>query len=131
MRNPMTGDIMVKQKKKVICYKLSENDMNGITKAYSSKYDICDASDCFEDILAISASMVFINPDKLSKDQFDLLKIYFTYENNASVIFSSEPHISCDFMYYIDENLAEAQISWKNEYDKEALADKLIDNTEE
>lgn len=127
MINPKTGEEMVKPKKKIICYKLSESDLSGVTNAYKGKYNIIDASDCFEDVLAIPSVIVFINPNELTEAQFSMLYECFKYDNISSLVFSQDPNKCWDFSFFIDEDLNHARISWENGYDKDALEDKWLD----
>ena len=99
--NPQTGKKLYKTKR-VLTYGLSDTEYSEIENNLPSKdIGLCDCTDCFTDIIALSFIAVIINPDVASAEDIDMLnslysdlcgayteKIIFTKQSDKLALFS-------------------------------------------
>ena len=99
--NPQTGEKIYKTKR-VLTYGTSDAEYSVIESHPPSKdIDLCDCTDCFTDIIALSFIAVIINPDVASAEDLDMLnslysdicgayteKIIFTKQSDKLALFS-------------------------------------------
>lgn len=99
--NPQTGEKIYKTKR-VLTYGISDAEYSVIESNLPSKdIDLCDCTDCFTDIIALSFIAVIINPDAASAEDLDMLnslysdlcgayteKIIFTKQSDKLALFN-------------------------------------------
>lgn len=99
--NPQTGEKIYKTKR-VLTYGTSDAEYSVIESNLPSKdVDLCDCTDCFTDIIALSFIAVIINPDVASAEDLDMLnslysdlcgayteKIIFTKQSDKLALFN-------------------------------------------
>lgn len=99
--NPQTGEKIYKTKR-VLTYGTSDAEYSVIESNLPSKdIDLCDCTDCFTDIIALSFIAVIINPDVASAEDLDMLnslysdlcgayteKIIFTKQSDKLALFN-------------------------------------------
>ncbi|MCR5766103.1 MAG: hypothetical protein K6G09_09035 [Treponema sp.] len=103
--------------KKIITHKLNKEQLDTVKTCYGQKYEVLD-TECFSDVLAVPALLIFINPNQLSVSEMRQLNEVFRFDTDTIMVFSEYPnslllkvlgsdiHESIDNMaYYVAEDL--------------------------
>lgn len=80
---------MVKDLSKIIIYGLAEDQQNIIKNRYSKKYNVF-ATECFSDVLAIPALLIYIDPKKISVSEMKQLDEVFVEDKDTIIIFTDD-----------------------------------------
>ena len=72
MINPITGSEIHDEKQKVFLYGLDEASQKLITYLLS-RYNVIDVTDCFTDLIAIKATAMFVNLNRITTENYDIL----------------------------------------------------------
>ena len=79
----------MKDLSKIIAYGLAEDQQEVIKNRYGKKYDVI-ATECFSDVLAIPALLIYIDPKKISVPEMKQLDEVFVEDIDTSIIFTDD-----------------------------------------
>ena len=80
---------IVKDLSKIIVYGLAEDQQDIIKSRYGKKYDVFD-TECFSDVLAIPALLIYIDPKKISVSEMKQLDEVFVEDKDTIIIFTDD-----------------------------------------
>ena len=80
---------IVKDLSKIIVYGLTEDQQDIIKSRYGKKYDVF-ATECFSDVLAIPALLIYIDPKKISVSEMKQLDEVFVDDKDTIIIFTDD-----------------------------------------
>ena len=81
--------MMKNEKAKILMYGLTAGQENLVQERHSAAYEIVK-TDCFTDILAIPATMVVVNPKKMSVTEQKQMNEVFQHDNFTLILFTGE-----------------------------------------
>ena len=82
---------MNRKKEKILTYKITPQEYEIISGYYGEQYDVIDESTCFDDILAIPAAIIFLNPATLTEAEYDQLNDLFQWDPDTFLVFTAKP----------------------------------------
>jgi hypothetical protein len=80
---------ILKDLSKIIVYSLAEEQQDIIKRRYGKKYDVL-ATECFSDVLAIPALLIYIDPKKISVPEMKQLDEVFVEDKDTIIIFTDD-----------------------------------------
>ena len=81
--------MMKNEKEKILVYGLTAKQENLVQERHGAAYEIVK-TDCFTDILAIPATMVVVNPEKMSVTEQKQMNEVFQHDNFTLILFTNE-----------------------------------------
>ena len=91
--------------KKIITYGLTADQQDIVKNRYGKTYDVV-VTDCFTDVLAIPAMLVFINPKALGVSEITQLDEVFKDDKETTVIFTD--HLKPEHYEVVGRNICES-----------------------
>ena len=79
----------MKDLSKIIAYGLAEDQQEVIKNRYGKNYDVL-ATECFSDVLAIPALLIYIDPQKISVPEMKQLDEVFVGDKDTIIIFTDD-----------------------------------------
>lgn len=79
----------MKDLSKIIVYGLTEDQQETIKSRYGKKYDVF-ATECFSDVLAIPALLIYIDPLKISVSEMKQMDEVFVDDKDTIIIFTDD-----------------------------------------
>ncbi len=80
---------MHEEKKKILMYDLTCEQETALAESYGATYEVVK-TDCFTDILAIPATMVVVNPEKLTRHDLSQMNEVFKYDFDTLIVLTKE-----------------------------------------
>ena len=98
---------MNEMKSKILLYKLHETEHQIISSYFADEYDVIDESSCFTDILAIPAIAIFLDPTKLSSEEWKQMNDIYSHDMDTQIVFTKKPDdpLTIKFSYYIEDDI--------------------------
>ncbi|MBR4742918.1 MAG: hypothetical protein IK082_01860 [Oscillospiraceae bacterium] len=96
------------KKEKILTYKITPQEFGLISGYYGGGYEVIDESSCFEDVLAIPAAMIVINPAALTDAEYDQLNDLFQWDPDTFLVFTAKPERPDEirFSYYVEDDFS-------------------------
>jgi hypothetical protein len=116
------------KKEKILTYKISPQEFASISEYYGDTFEVIDESTCFEDVLALPATMIVLNPEALTEAEYEQLDDLFQWDPDTMLVFSAKPKRpdKIKYSYYVEDNFSHLDghtwgtdelLRQKNEYD--------------
>ena len=99
---------MNRKKEKILTYKITPQEYGLISGYYGGGFEVVDASTCFDDVLAIPAVMIVINPAALTEAEYDQLNDLFQWDPDTFLVFTAKPERPDEirFSYYVEDDFS-------------------------